>query len=51
MFFDVIIEDDSGETEKQEDVVPYELSQEAMVMDMKVQDIKVGATVLPLVWL
>jgi len=37
----VIIEDDSGEKEKQEDVVPYQLSKEAVVMDMKVKDIRV----------
>ena len=41
MFFDLIIEDDSGEMEEPEEVVPYQLSQEAIVMDMKVQDIKV----------
>ena len=41
IFFDVIIEDDSGETEKEKEVVPYQLSKEAIVLDMKVQDIKV----------
>lgn len=41
VFFDVIIEDDSGETEEPEEIVPYQLSQEALVMDVKVKDIKV----------
>lgn len=41
MYFDLIIEDDSGETEKQEDIVPYQLSKEAIVMEMSVKDIKV----------
>lgn len=41
VFFDVIIEDDPGETEMDEEVIPYQLSTEAMAMDMKVQDIKV----------
>ena len=41
IFFDVIIEDDEGETEPQEEVVPYQLSKEAIVLDMKVQDIRV----------
>ena len=41
IFFDVIIEDDEGETEPAEEVVPYQLSKEAIVLDMKVQDIKV----------
>jgi hypothetical protein len=41
IFFDVIIEDDEGETEPPEEVVPYQLSKEAMVLDMKVQDIRV----------
>lgn len=40
VFFDLIIEDDSGETEKQEDIVPYQLSKEAVVMQMSVKDIK-----------
>ena len=37
----MIIEDDDGETEPTEEVVPYQLSKEAIVLDMKVQDIKV----------
>ena len=41
IFFDVIIEDDSGETEPEKEVIPYQLTTEAMVLDMKVQDIKV----------
>ena len=41
IFFDVIIEDDDGETEPAEEVVPYQLSKEAVVLDMKVQDIRV----------
>ena len=41
IFFDVIIEDDSGETEEEKEVVPYQLSKEAVVLDMKVLDIKV----------
>ena len=41
VFFDVIIEDDAGETEEQEEVVPYQLTKEAMVMDIKVKDMKV----------
>ena len=41
IFFDVIIEDDDGETEPPEEVVPYQLSKEAVVLDMKVQDIRV----------
>jgi hypothetical protein len=41
IFFDVIIEDDEGETEPPKEVVPYQLSKEAMVLDMKVQDIRV----------
>ena len=41
VFFDIIIEDDSGETVKPPDVVPYQLSKEAVIMDMKVKDIKV----------
>lgn len=41
IFFDVIIEDDPGDTEPAEENVPYQLSQGAVVLDMKVQDIKV----------
>ena len=41
IFFDVIIEDDDGETEPPEEIVPYQLSKEAVVLDMKVQDIRV----------
>lgn len=40
VFFDLIIEDDSGETEEPEDVVPYQLSREAVGMDLSVKDIK-----------
>ena len=42
----MIIEDDPGETEPEEEVVPYQLSKEAIVLDMKVQDIKVINTLL-----
>ena len=41
VFIDIIIEDDAGETEEQEEVVPYQLSKEAVMMDVKVKDIKV----------
>lgn len=41
VFLDIIIEDDSGETEEPEEVVPYQLSKEAVMMDVKVKDIKV----------
>ena len=41
MFFDIIIEDDSGEIEKPPDIVPYQLSKEAAALDMTVGDIKV----------
>ena len=42
MFLDIIIEDDSGEEAgAEEDVVPYQLTKEAIVLDMKVQDVKV----------
>ena len=37
----MIIEDDDGETEPQREEVPYQLSTDAMVLDMKVLDIKV----------
>ena len=39
VFLDVIIEDDEGEVE--EVIVPYQLSKEAVILEMKVQDIKV----------
>ncbi|KAL5479512.1 hypothetical protein EMCRGX_G023039 [Ephydatia muelleri] len=38
VFLDVIIEDDEGEVE--EVIVPYQLSKEAVILEMKVQDIK-----------
>lgn len=41
MFFDLIIEDDEGETEVPEEIVPYQLSKEAVVLDIKVKDMKV----------
>ena len=41
VFFDIIVEDDSGETEKPPDVVPYQLTKGAVMMDMKVKDIMV----------
>ena len=37
----MIIEDDPGETEPTEEVVPYQLTKDAIVLDVKVQDIKV----------
>ena len=40
VFLDVIIEDDQGEVE--EVIVPYQLSNEAVVLEMKVQDMKVN---------
>ena len=39
VFLDVIIEGDQGEVE--EVIVPYKLSKEAVILEMKVQDIKV----------
>lgn len=46
LFLDIIIEDDKGEKEnpEEDDDLPYKLSQEAVVLDMKVQDIKVYVT-------
>ena len=41
IFLDIIIDDDAGEKEEGRDIVPYQLSKEAVVMDMKVQDITV----------
>ena len=41
LFLDIIIEDDAGEVEEKEEVVPYQLTKEALILDMKVQDIKV----------
>jgi len=41
VFFDVIVEDDSGDTEKTPDVIPYQLTKGAVMMDMKVKDIMV----------
>ena len=41
IFLDIIIDDDSGEKEERKDIVPYQLSKEAVIMDMKVQDITV----------
>ena len=41
IFLDIIIDDDSGEKDEKKDIVPYQLSKEAVVMDMKVQDITV----------
>lgn len=42
MFLDIIIEDDVGQEEPDEEIVPYQLSKEAVVLDMKVQDIHVS---------
>lgn len=42
VFFDVIIEDDSGETEPPEEKIPYQLSKEGIYMDMKVKDLMVS---------
>ena len=41
LFLDVIIEDDPGEEEEEEDIVPYALTKEAIVLDMQVQEVKV----------
>ncbi len=41
MFFDVIIEDDSGETEPPEEKIPYQLTKEGVYMDMKTKDLMV----------
>ena len=41
VFVDIIIDDDTGEKDGGKDIVPYQLSKEAVVMDMKVQDITV----------
>lgn len=41
VFVDIIIDDDSGEKDEKRDIVPYQLSKEAVVMDMKVQDLTV----------
>jgi len=41
LFLDVIIDDDVGEKGEEVETVPYQLSKEAMVMDMKVMDISV----------
>ena len=41
LFLDIIIEDDPGEEEEKEDIVPYQLTKGALILDMKVQDIKV----------
>ena len=41
MFLDIIIEDDVGEEDEKEDIIPYQLTKEAIVLDMKVKDIKV----------
>ncbi len=46
VFVDIIIEDDSGEEEEEEDRnLPYELTKEAVVMDMKVKMLMVRAWV------
>ncbi|XP_064385016.1 transmembrane emp24 domain-containing protein 1-like [Halichondria panicea] len=39
VFFDVIIEDDSGETEPPEEKIPYQLTKEGVYMDMKTKDL------------
>ena len=45
IFLDIIIDDDSGEKDEGKDIVPYQLSKEAVVMDMKVQDITVRTNI------
>ena len=37
----MIIEDDAGDTSVKEDIIPYQLSKEAIVLEMSVKDIKV----------
>ena len=41
VFFDVIIEDDAGETEPPEERIPYQLTKEGMYLDMKTKDLLV----------
>ena len=48
LFLDIIIEDDSGEEEDEDDNVPYELTKQAVVMDMKIKTIVVSCA--DLIW-
>ena len=41
VFFVVIIEDDSGDTEPPEEKIPYQLTKEGMYLDMKVKTLMV----------
>ena len=42
LFLDIIIEDDAGEEGEKEQIVPYQLTKEAIAIDVQVQDMKVG---------
>ncbi len=41
VFFDVIIEDDSGDTEPPEEKIPYQLTKEGVYMEMQTKDLMV----------
>ena len=41
LFLDIIIDDDVGEEGEGKETIPYQLSREAVVMNMKVADITV----------
>lgn len=41
LFLDIIIEDDAGEEGEEEQIVPYQLTKEAIALDVQVQDMKV----------
>ena len=43
LFLDVIIDDDVGEKGEEVETVPYQLSKEGMVMDMKVMDMTIAS--------
>ncbi len=43
VFFDVIIEDDAGETEPPEEKMPYQLTKEGVYLDMQTKDLMVRA--------
>lgn len=48
LFLDIIIEDDAGEEGEEEQIVPYQLTKEALALDVQVQDMKVTLYVLHL---
>ncbi len=41
VFFDVIIEDDSSDTEPPEEKIPYQLTKEGVYMEMQTKDLMV----------